>query len=60
MDEWTIFDLCYVTGTRHYDDSDGDNDLHVRKHINRAHKHTLKASMDGFSFPIESFLNLDY
>ena len=60
MDEIVISDLCYVTGIRHYDDSDQHDTLYVRNHIKRARAHMLKSAMDGYSMPIESFLNLDY
>lgn len=61
FDEQTALDMCYVTGQRHYDDDTPDPHAvpQTRKHIDRVKAHTLKYSMEGYSDPIESFLNPD-
>ena len=61
MDNLVICDLGYVTGCYHYDDELPDPHAapKTRKNIDRALAYTLKPAMDGYSSPVESFLNLD-
>ena len=60
-DDLVVCDLGYVTGGRHYDDEQPDEErLQTRKHINRAMAHMLKFALEGISEPIELYTNPDY
>lgn len=60
-DDLVLCDLGYVTGGRHYDDEQPDEEwLQTRKFIDRAMAHMLKFAIEGIYEPIDSYTNLDY